>query len=203
MGHRPPTSRGCGGGAPHGSCAVLPGKEREVRSLSTKQIPQPVELQLCWAASSLPSPSRLHSLSHTHTHSPVHWRLTLFWPQKPSPPGKCMVQADKGIWELVPGRSPVGWRWAHLKVSQTFGQCVFLRGLVTKDGLFPPRGRRDSAPSFRSLDPLPPGSLPSITLSANLHCPQGQQQGLSLRVQEWGRQQVPPGTGPWAKRSFP
>lgn len=104
--------------------------------------------------------------------------------------------AEKGIWDLVPVRSPVGWHWAHVKVSQTFGQYVFLRGLVTKDGLFPPRGCRDNTlcPSGHWILSLSPGSLPGHTVGVDPHCPQGQQQGLTQSVmggasrypQEWG-----------------
>lgn len=104
------------------------------------------------------------------------------------------------MWDLVPGRSPVGWRWAHLKALQAFGQCVFLRGLVTKDVLFPPRGHRKCTLCLSGhwILSVYLGSSPSLT-SVNPHCPQGQQQGLSLRAPELGCQQVSPGTGPWAR----
>lgn len=82
--------------------------------------------------------------------SPIPWPSTRADPLT----RQVRVWAEKGIWDLVPGRSPVGWHWAHLKVLQTFAS-VFLRGLVTKNGLFTPRGHRDSTLSFWSLDSIP------------------------------------------------
>lgn len=74
--------------------------------------------------------------------------------------------AEKGIWDLVPGRSPAGWHWAHLKVLQTFAS-VFFSGVWSQRMDFPPRGRRDSAvfpvTGFALL-----GSLPSLPLSEPL-----------------------------------
>lgn len=113
----------------------------------------------------LPSPSPPHPLTAPSTGADTLLASEAF---PPDPPGKLRVWAQRasGIW-CQGGRSPVGWHWACLKVSQTFCQSVFLRGLVTKDGLFPPRGRRDSALlSFWSLDFLLFGQraqLPSLS----------------------------------------
>lgn len=62
--------------------------------------------------------SHLHTFAYFHTHlhahiysytwaQPIPWGLPL-WPQKPLPPGTCQVWAEKGIWNLVPVRSPGG-----------------------------------------------------------------------------------------------
>lgn len=62
-----------------------------------------------------------------------------------------------------------------------FGQFVFLRGLVTKDGLFPARGCRDSILWLFGhwiLSPSPG----------------------SLKAQEWGCQQVSQEQGPWQEK---
>lgn len=105
-------------------------KEKEIKSLSTKQLPQPGKLQLCWTSSSRSPPqASTHSLSHTHTHTqprplgPDPLLASGAFP--PYPPGKRRWWAEKGVWDLVPERSPVGWRWAHLKVSQHLASVSF------------------------------------------------------------------------------
>lgn len=107
----------------------------------------------------LPLPSPTHSAPSTGADTLLASEAFL-----PDPPSKLRVWAQRtsGIW-CQEGRSPVGWHWVCLKVSETFCQCVFLRGLVTKDGLFTPRGRRDNALlSFWSLDLLPFGQLAQL-----------------------------------------
>ncbi|CAK6432700.1 unnamed protein product [Pipistrellus nathusii] len=90
--------------SPRGSSPLLAniqsclGKEREFQSLSTK----------CASA--------LLDLIFSHPSPGPPPELTLL-------PGKCRVWAEKGIWDLVPGRSPIGWHWAHLKVLNIC-QCV-------------------------------------------------------------------------------
>ena len=109
---------------------------------STEHIPQPGELQRhqlhLLSLPQPPTPSHSHTHIHTHTHSPICWGLTLSWPHQAS-----TGLGREGHLVSVSGRSLVGWCWAHLKASQTFGQCVFLRTLVTKDGPLPPGGHRD------------------------------------------------------------
>lgn len=107
----------CGDTASIQSCL---GKEREIKSLSTKQIPQPGKLQLCWTMSPLPCPP----CSHASGPSPG---ADLPGASEALPTRQVEGVVEKGIRDLVPVRSPVGWRWAYSKVSQTFGQCVFLR----------------------------------------------------------------------------
>ena len=73
----------------------------------------------------------------------------LFWSQKPYPPyppGKHRVWAKKGTQDVVPGRSPTGQHWDHLKVWQTLGQC------------FPQ--------SWNTLPSNVPGRCPTITREA-------------------------------------
>lgn len=136
---------------------------------------------------SLPSPNPLHTFTRPPSARadplPASGLSTL-------PTRQVRVWAEKDFWGLVPGRSPVDWHWAHLKVSQTFCQCVFLRGLVMKNGLFPAKGCRDSTlclsghwiPSRRQLAQPPPLSEAQLT--------SGPQRGLNLKAREWGHQQV-------------
>lgn len=144
---------------------------REIKSLSTKQIPHPGKLKLCHTVFSVPSSSPPPTLTQPH---PLGLTLSGLRSLPTLPTRQAQGVGREGIWDLVPARSPVGWHWAHLKVSQTFCQCVFLRGLVTKDGLFPPREHRDSmlCLSAHCILSLSLGSLPNFPLSANPPCPQ-------------------------------
>lgn len=45
----------------------------------------------------------------------------------PYPTAKHRAWGEKGLQDLVPERNPTGQHQAHWKVSQTFGQCFFLR----------------------------------------------------------------------------
>lgn len=108
-----------------------------------------------------------HNTQCTYTFYPLG--ADPLWAQKPSPPsppGKHRLLAEERTWHLVTGK-PSWLCWAHLKVLQTSGQCVFLRGLTTKDGLFPLGGWRDDTPSGHWILSLSPGSLPSLTHAVN------------------------------------
>lgn len=160
------------------------GKGRKLKA-STEQIPRPGKLQLCWTAFSLPSHGPPQHTMHTHFFS-----STGGWPFSASEafsafPTRQAQAVGRGGHLGSGDREEPSWPcWAHLKVLQTFGQCVFLRGLITKDGLFPLGGWRDSTLSGHWILSLSPGSLSSLTHTVNPPYPQGKQQGLRLSTQE-------------------
>lgn len=98
------------------------------------------------------------------------WGLTLSWPH----------QAGTGL-----GREEPGWlALGPLEGTTDIWPMCLSQDLVREGWPLAPRGHRDHVlclPGGWILS-LSPGSLPSLTLSARPRCPEGQQQGLSLKA---------------------
>lgn len=162
--------------------------------MSTKQLPQPGKLQL-------PPAFRTLAVTLTQPRPPGPHPLPPSGASPPCPPGKRRRRAEKGVWGLVPGTSPVGWRWAHLKVSEHLASVSF-SGVRSR--------RMDSSQpedtgthcGFLVIGSPFPRQLPGLALSANPLCPQGQKQGLGVKAQEQGCPQVLQGPG-LGQSSFP